>query len=58
VVEKVFGVKTCNVLLDIRSDRPKPLVDAAPNQALACHVCIWETKACHVCIWETVSCET
>jgi hypothetical protein len=44
VVEKVFGVKTCDALLDIRSDRLTPLVDTAPNPALAC---IWETKESH-----------
>jgi hypothetical protein len=44
VVEKVFGVKTCNALLDIQPDRFKPLVDAAPNPALAC---IWETNESH-----------
>jgi hypothetical protein len=41
VVEKVFGVKNCDAVLDIWSDRLKPLVDAAQNPALAC---IWETK--------------
>jgi hypothetical protein len=44
VVEKVFGVRNCDTVLDIRSDRLKPLVDAAPNPALAC---IWETKQYH-----------
>jgi hypothetical protein len=44
VVEKVFGVKNCDAVLDIRSDRLKPLLDAAPSPALAC---IWETKQSH-----------
>lgn len=40
VVERVFGKTSLDPLLDLRSDRLKPIADGAPVPALAC---IWET---------------
>ena len=44
VVEKVFDTTSLDAVLDIQSDRVKPLADATPDQGSKFD-CIWETES-------------